>query len=311
MVAVRRDRADAAHSIVSALAERHRSASIGRAEPPPGAAAIRRRRGDGARALARRRPDAAVAVPPRPFERGVSGRPTLVLNVETLAHIALIARYGDTWFRGVGPAHAPGTALMTVTGAVANGGVAEVALGSSLTAVVGACDPQRRPRWCWPAATSGAGFRGRHATGCGSNRTSSGRRCRPGSGHPGRGAGRHLRRRRDRQNRGLPRTRKRGPVRSRASTAWPRSPPTWRAVLDRRRVQRHLPSTVADRGDRRPRRLRPPRRRAPAGRERAGRLSRPRRQHEQLVPAATRGRWRSRCRRRPLGGGLAMKSYCM
>ena len=46
--------------------------------------------------------------PPRPHERGVNGRPTLVHNVETLAHLALIARHGDRLVPRRRTASAPG-----------------------------------------------------------------------------------------------------------------------------------------------------------------------------------------------------------
>ena len=67
--------------------------------------------------------------PPRPHERGVNGKPTLVHNVETLAHLALIARRGDRWFRGAGLPSAPGSMLVTVSGAVARPGVYEIEMG--------------------------------------------------------------------------------------------------------------------------------------------------------------------------------------
>jgi len=70
--------------------------------------------------------------PPYPFERGLNGAPTLVQNVETLAHIALIGRFGAAWFRSAGSTDSPGTALVTLGGAVRNRGVFEIELGSTL-----------------------------------------------------------------------------------------------------------------------------------------------------------------------------------
>jgi NADH:ubiquinone oxidoreductase subunit F (NADH-binding) len=75
-------------------------------------------------------------VPPRPSDKGVRRQPTLVLNVETLAQVALIARYGAAWFRSVGPDASPGTALVTVTGAVERPGVREIPLGTPLGEVL-------------------------------------------------------------------------------------------------------------------------------------------------------------------------------
>jgi NADH:ubiquinone oxidoreductase subunit F (NADH-binding) len=77
-------------------------------------------------------PAKPTVVPPRPFERGVQRRPTLVHNVETFAHLSLIARFGADWFRGLGSAEDPGTALVTFTGDIGRPGVCELPLGIPL-----------------------------------------------------------------------------------------------------------------------------------------------------------------------------------
>jgi NADH:ubiquinone oxidoreductase subunit F (NADH-binding) len=74
--------------------------------------------------------------PPRPFEKGVRGAPTLVQNVETLANMALIARHGSDWFRALGTPEEPGSALFTVSGAIERPGVYEAALGTPLATVL-------------------------------------------------------------------------------------------------------------------------------------------------------------------------------
>ncbi len=67
----------------------------------------------------------------------VAHRPALVHNAETLAQIALIARHGPEWFRQVGTPEAPGSTLITVTGAVRSPGVLEVGIGTPVAEILG------------------------------------------------------------------------------------------------------------------------------------------------------------------------------
>lgn len=69
----------------------------------------------------------------RPIRRhGVGGRPTLVQNVETLAHVGLIARFGGRWFRGLGTQRDPGTMLLTLHDGAGPPQVFEAPLGVAL-----------------------------------------------------------------------------------------------------------------------------------------------------------------------------------
>jgi NADH:ubiquinone oxidoreductase subunit F (NADH-binding) len=67
-----------------------------------------------------------INIPPYPFERGVDDAPTLVQNVETLAHVAMLARTGQ----------APDTTLITLVGGVTRVGVVEVSAQTTITEAI-------------------------------------------------------------------------------------------------------------------------------------------------------------------------------
>ena len=67
--------------------------------------------------------------PPRPFQKGVGGLPTLVSNVETLANLPYLQQQGAAAFRLQGTASSPGTFLVTLTGAGRTPGLYEVPHG--------------------------------------------------------------------------------------------------------------------------------------------------------------------------------------
>lgn len=125
-----------------AVAERSDRVRIRLVEAPPGfvsgqeSAAVQAINGG---------PALPTTTPPPVFERGVGGRPTLVQNVETLAHLALIARFGARWFRYRGTPDDPGTRLHTVSGCVRRPGVVEMDAGSTLAAIVQAAGGATEP----------------------------------------------------------------------------------------------------------------------------------------------------------------------
>ena len=74
--------------------------------------------------------------PPFPAQSGLWGKPTIINNVETLAHAVRIVNEGAEQFRTLGTAASPGTKTFALTGHVANTGLVEVPFGATLREVV-------------------------------------------------------------------------------------------------------------------------------------------------------------------------------
>ena len=74
--------------------------------------------------------------PPFPAQSGLWGKPTIINNVETLAHVSRILNEGPETFRAIGTKDSPGTKTFALTGHVANTGLVEVPFGTRLREIV-------------------------------------------------------------------------------------------------------------------------------------------------------------------------------
>lgn len=74
--------------------------------------------------------------PPRTAEHGLYAKPTLLNNVETFANVPRIIKKGADWYRSIGPEKSPGTKAFALTGNIANTGLIEVPMGTTLRDVI-------------------------------------------------------------------------------------------------------------------------------------------------------------------------------
>ncbi len=74
--------------------------------------------------------------PPYPAEIGLWNKPSLLNNVKTFAYVPLVIERGGDWFALIGTEASKGTAVFTLAGKVANSGLAEVPMGTTLRELI-------------------------------------------------------------------------------------------------------------------------------------------------------------------------------
>ncbi len=74
--------------------------------------------------------------PPYPTTSGLSGKPTVINNVETLMNIPVIMQNGPEWFRSIGTETSPGTKIFAITGRGRMSGVVEIEMGTTLKSIL-------------------------------------------------------------------------------------------------------------------------------------------------------------------------------
>lgn len=74
--------------------------------------------------------------PPFPAEKGLFGKPTLINNVETFAHIPYIIEKGADHYKSLGTEKSPGTKIFTISGDVQKPGYYETEMGVTLRQLI-------------------------------------------------------------------------------------------------------------------------------------------------------------------------------
>ena len=74
--------------------------------------------------------------PPFPAQSGLWGKPTNINNVKTLATVPIIIDRGGKWYSQFGTEKSSGTAVFALTGNIANSGLVEVPMGTTLHDII-------------------------------------------------------------------------------------------------------------------------------------------------------------------------------
>ncbi|MCK4613469.1 MAG: SLBB domain-containing protein, partial [Thermoplasmata archaeon] len=74
--------------------------------------------------------------PPFPAISGLWGKPTNINNVKTLASVPVIILRGADWYASIGTEKSKGTMVFALTGKIANSGLVEVPMGTTLREIV-------------------------------------------------------------------------------------------------------------------------------------------------------------------------------
>ena len=74
--------------------------------------------------------------PPFPVQSGLWGKPTSINNVKSYANASVIMRRGADWYAQIGTEKSKGTAIFSLAGKVANCGLVEVPMGTTLTQII-------------------------------------------------------------------------------------------------------------------------------------------------------------------------------